>query len=227
MTDTRRNIKHQRRGADGKLLADTPSLKLLEAVNAAYQAIRQHRKDVPNAVIVLGASSPRTHGHFHANTWAKDKNGRQHEIALSGESLRRGAESTFATLMHEAVHAEAFATGVKDTSRMGRYHNARYKELGEAFGLVLSKDERNGWTITDLSKETLREYRKEITAIRQALKTYRFSLNEIETTPRQRRTQLLQTASGRTLRVPLTFLEGGGIFDEVTGERFEPVEDTK
>ena len=68
MTDTTQNIKKQRRGADGKLLANTPSLKLLEAVNDAYQAIRQHHKDVPNAVIVLGASSPRTHGHFLANS---------------------------------------------------------------------------------------------------------------------------------------------------------------
>lgn len=225
MTDTRDNIKSQRRGADGKLLANTPTLKLLEAVNDAYQAIRQHRKDVPNAVIVLGASSQTTHGHFHANTWSKDKTGRHHEIQLSGESLRRGAEAVFGTLMHEAVHAEAFVTGVQDTSRYGRYHNKRFKALGEAAGLVLIQDPRNGWSQTDLSKDTKREYRKEITAIRQALKTYRIGVESPESKPRGKRTQLLQTKSGRTLRVPLTFLEGGGILDEVTGERFEPVKD--
>lgn len=223
MVNTRENIKAQRRGADGKLLANTPSLKMLEAVNDAYQAIRQHDKDVPNAVIVLGASSKTTHGHFHADTWAKDKSGRQHEIQLSGESLRRGAEATFATLMHEAAHAKAYNTGVKDTSRNNVYHNRRFKEIGEGLGLVLTQDVRRGFTITDLSKETLAEYRKEITAIRQALKTYRFGPNELESKPRQRRTVTLQTKSGRTLRVPLTFLEGGGIFDEITGEKFLPV----
>ena len=147
--------------------------------------------------------------------------------ALSGESLRRGAESTFATLMHEAAHAKAYNTGVKDTSRNNVYHNSRFKEIGEGLGLVITQDIRRGWTITELSKETKRSYTKEITAIRQALKTYRFGAHEIATKPRQRRTQLLQTESGRTLRVPLTFLEGGGIFDENTGERFVPVEDAQ
>lgn len=225
MTDTRENIKAQRRGQDGKLLANTPSLKLLEAVNDAYQAIRQHDRDVPNAVIVLGASSKTANGHFHPEIWAKDKTGRQHEILLSGESLRRGAEATFATLMHEAAHAKAYSTGVKDTSRNNVYHNARFKELAEGLGLTVSQDIRRGWTITELSKEAKITYRKEITAIRQALKTYRFGAHEVETKPRQRRTQLLQTESGRTLRVPLTFLEGGGIFDETTGERFVPVKE--
>ena len=223
MTNTRENIKSQRRGSDGKLLANTPSLKLLEAVNDAYQAIRQHDKDVPNAVIVLGASSRTNHGHFLANSWAKDKTSRQHEIVLNGESLRRDAESVFATLMHEAAHAKAYNTDVIDTSRMGRYHNAKFKALGEGLGLVLNKDDRNGWTLTDLSKETKREYSKEITAIRQALKTYRFAPTELDRKPPTPRTQLIQTESGRTLRVPLNFLEGGGIFDATTGQEFLPV----
>jgi hypothetical protein len=198
---------------------------MLEAVNDAYQAIRQHRKDVPNAVIVLGASSKTTHGHFAPNSWAKDKSQRQHEIQLAGESLRRGAEAVFATLLHESVHAEAYETGVKDTSRGNVYHNTRFKELGEAAGLVLTKDSRNGWSQTELSKEALVTYRKEITAIRHALKTYRFGAFEMERRPRRARTQLLQTHSGRTLRVPLRFLEGGGIFDQVTGEEFLPVDE--
>jgi hypothetical protein len=223
MTNTRENIKRQRRGADGKLLANTPSLKLLEAVNDAYQAIRQHDKDVPNAVIVLGASDQKNWGHFAPESWSKDKTGRQHEIMLSGESLARGAEATFATLMHEAAHAKAHATGIKDTSRLGRYHNTRFKSIAEALGLTVSQDSRNGWSYTDASKEAKREYTKEITAIRSALKTYRVGFVK-ETRPRGKRTQLLQTASGRTLRVPMNILMAGGIFDEVTGEKFLPVE---
>ncbi len=229
MTDARptsQNIQKQRRGADGKVLANTPTLPLLTALNDAYQAIRIHEKDTPNAVIVVGASSSRVHGHFQANAWNETKGtGKLPEIMLSGESLRRGAEATLATLIHEATHAKAFATGVKDTSRMGRYHNAEFKKLGEAAGLVLLKDERNGWTITELSADGRKRYQKELTALRRALKAYRLGDFEPVRKPREKRTILLMTKSGRTLRVPLAFMEGGGIFDMVTGEPFEPVQE--
>jgi hypothetical protein len=197
-------------------------LKMVTAVNDAYQAIRQHNPGVPNAVIVVGASSTQNRGHFQANSWAGD-NGTQHEIVLNGESLRRSAADVFGTLLHEAVHAAMFEANVIGTSREGRYHNGRFKVYAEKMGLVAVKDTRIGIT-TSLSAEAAKLYSKEITAIRQALKTYRIGE---ATSPRARkkRTVLLRTASGRTLRVPNTFMEGGSIFDSVTGEIFEVVKD--
>lgn len=216
------NIRAQRRGANGRLLANTPMLKLVEAVNDAYQAIRQHNPGVPNAVIVVGASSLQNRGHFQANSWAGNVT---HEIVMNGESLRRSAEDVFGTLLHEAVHAAMFEANVVGTSREGRYHNGRFKTWAENFGLVAIKDARIGVT-TSLSPAAAKLYSKEITAIRQALKTYRIG-DPVATRTRKKRTVLLRTKSGRTLRVPNTFMEGGGIFDMNTGEPFELVEDAQ
>jgi hypothetical protein len=33
------------------------------------------------------------------------------------------------TLLHEAAHALADQRAIKDNSRQGRYHNARYRQL--------------------------------------------------------------------------------------------------
>jgi hypothetical protein len=116
-----------------------------------------------------------------------------------------------------------FEANVVGTSRGGRYHNGRFKVWADAMGLVTIKDSRIGVT-TSLSPLAAKLYSKEITAIRQALKTYRIG-DTTRTAPRKKRTVLLRTASGRTLRVPNTFMEGGSIFDSVTGEIFEVVKD--
>ena len=218
------NIHKQKRGADGKVLASTPTLPLLNALNDAYQAIRIYDKDVPDAVIVVGASSKKVHGHFQRDSWNKGTK-QLPEIMLSGESLRRGPEATLGTLIHEAMHAKAHTLGIQDTSRMGRYHNTRFKALGEEAGLVLTKDDRNGWSTTVLAAEGRKRYQKELTALRRVMKdVYRVGDFEPERKPREKRTTLLSTASGRTLRVPNAFLLAGGIFDEGTGEQFLPVE---
>lgn len=224
---TRRNIDRQRRGADGKVLGSSPTKKIIEALDECYKAIRAEHPELPTVVFVVGQSSNRAHGHFHANRWFEQKTGKyeQHEIMLSGQTLRRSAEDVFGTLLHEAAHTLAQQRDVQDTSRQGRFHNARFKALGEEVGLVVEKVVTIGWADTHLSDSTRRKYRPEITLLRRALKTHRIPEWEMERAPRKKRTIKLQTASGRTVTVPITFHEQGGIFDETTGEKFLPMED--
>jgi len=220
---TRRNIDRQRRGKDGKVIGASPTWRIVEAMNEGFKAIRAQHPEVPNASLVVGASSRRAHGHFHPNTWQLGEE-RIHEIMLSGETLRRSAEEVFGTLLHEAAHAMAAVRGIQDTSRQGRFHNTRFKLLAEEVGLVVTKVPGIGWSSTSISEAARKQYRAEITMLRRALKTYRVPTVESEPV-RKKRTIKLHTASGRTLTVPILFHEQGPIFDGATGELFEPKED--
>lgn len=70
---------------------------------------------------------------------------------------------------------------------------------------------------------TRKLYQRQITQLRRALKTYRVPWYEGEPPPKKKTTIKLQTASGRTLTVPILFHEQGDIWDAITGEVFEPV----
>ena len=70
-------------------------------------------------------------GHFAANRWTPGgaDSASIAELFVGGEG--QGAESVLATLLHVAAHGVADIRQVQDTSRQGRYHNARYKALAE------------------------------------------------------------------------------------------------
>lgn len=221
---TRRNIDKQRRGADGKVIAASPMKAIVEALNEGYQAIRAHNPEVPNAVLVVGTSSKTKHGHFSSDSWAlSDK--RVHEIMLSGESLQRDALDVFGTLLHEAAHALAHTRGIQDTSRQGRWHNAKFKALANEVGIVVEQHPSIGWSLTSVPPATRKLYQPEITKLRRALKTYRVPTYKADPKPRVKRTIKLKTASGRVLNVKIAEHEQGPIFDAVTGELFEEAED--
>lgn len=220
---TRRNIDKQIRGRDGKVIGASPTMKIVEAINECFKAIRAQHPDVPNLSLVVGTSSRRAHGHFHANTWQLGEE-RVHEIMLSGETLRRSAEDVFGVLLHEAAHSIAQVRGIQDTSRQGRFHNTRFKLLAEEVGIVVEKVPGIGWSETSVPSKTRKLYQRQITLLRRALKTYRVPRYEGEPPPPKKTTIKLQTASGRTLTVPILFHEQGAIFDAITGEAFEPVE---
>ena len=62
------------------------------------------------------------------------------EVFITSELLADGAADVFGVLLHEAAHAIAAARGAKDTSRQGRYHNARFKLIAEEVGLAGSAE---------------------------------------------------------------------------------------
>jgi hypothetical protein len=52
------------------------------------------------------------------------------------------------TLLHEAGHA--LAHGIKDTTRQGRWYNARFKALADEVEISVTKDPRIGWSPTPI-----------------------------------------------------------------------------
>jgi hypothetical protein len=160
----------------------TPSLAIIDALDSLAAQVRKNHPEVPtNIVFALASGNSRggaVHGHFAPKSW---KDG-AHEILLGGESLARGAEATFGTLIHELAHAAAHAQGIKDTSNAGRYHNKRFKEIAEGMGITLEQVPTIGWSKTTLSPETAATYKVGLDKLAKALVTYRVGYTEPTTT---------------------------------------------
>lgn len=155
---------------------------LVAALEATWSAIQLRHPDVPDVVVTLGAGSIGVPagalklGHFAAERWiaydTKDPASLA-ELFVGGEGLRRGAEPVLATLLHEAAHGVAHVRGIKDTSRQGRYHNTRFKLLGEELGLTITQAPTIGWSSTELAPGTAVEYVEEIEALASAIVAFR------------------------------------------------------
>jgi hypothetical protein len=81
------------------------------------------------------------------------------EVFIATETIAAGADAMFGVLLHEAVHSIAKARAIKDTSRQGRYHNARFRALAQEAGL--EPEPRNpviGFSPTTLSATAAHEY---------------------------------------------------------------------
>lgn len=157
----------------------TPTLDILSAVDVLIAKAREIHEGIPEVVVVLGASGynkrRQIHGHFSSKSWNPvDTEGTvRHEIMLSGESLERGAEATLGTLLHELAHSYAFANQINDTSNNGRYHNTKFKEIGNEFGLILGKSDTIGWSVTTLESGTADLYKDGLELLTNALTYYR------------------------------------------------------
>ncbi len=166
----------------------TATLEMLEALNAIVTKTRELHEGIPETVVVLGASGAtrqgQKHGHFAPRSWklrGDEKNSELYgEIFLAGESLERGAGGTLGTLLHELAHAYCHANDIKDTSNNHRYHNQKFKEVAESFGLEIEKAQTIGWSVTSVPESTIKTYRKEIDALEAAIKTHRLGAFDLK-----------------------------------------------
>ena len=116
--------------------------------------------ELPPSVISI-MSSPRTNGHFTTGrVWRAEMN-LMHEINISAEHLDRPIENIMATLQHEMVHYYCELNQISETSQYGRYHNKKFKSEAEARGLIITRADGIGWSVTQPSKgfvEVLKEH---------------------------------------------------------------------
>lgn len=165
------------------------TMKMLTAVNAVVDKARKRHEGIPETVVVLGASgvtrTGQKHGHYAPSSWGtrtdsdageagvvddavreRDLYG---EIFLAGESLSRGAVATVGTILHELVHAYCNANDIQDTSNGHRYHNAKFRDKAEEFGLSIEKADTIGWSVTTVPEGTQQAYAAEIAALEEAI----------------------------------------------------------
>ena len=165
---------------------------VVAAVEAVWAAIRARHPDVPPVVLTLGSGTLGTGrgrerlGHFAAGRWQPAATGdEQHETAaagragalaelfVAGEGLRLGAAELLVTLLHEAAHGIAHTRGIADTSRQGRYHNARYRLLALEVGLEVAEATKHGWAHTTLPAPTGETYAAELAQLAAGLLAWR------------------------------------------------------
>lgn len=157
------------------MAGDEWSSALVSVVEGVWRSVQRRHPDVPDVVVTLASGSEGVglvYGHFAQARWVRGEE-RVHELFLGGEGLERGPVATLGTLLHEAAHGVACTRGVKDTSRGGRYHNARFRALAEELGIAVSRDEVMGWTVTTVPEATVREYAAEVEALAGALDRFR------------------------------------------------------
>lgn len=155
--------------------SDTITGLLVSALERAWAAIRSHHADVPEVVLTVGSGSAGgelTLGHFAPNRWIRGEY-ELHELFVGGEGLQRGATDVLGTLLHEAAHGVAVVRDIKDTSRQGRWHNERFRGLGEELGLTLTHHPKLGWSLTAVPDGTRHRYRDELDKLAFALVAYR------------------------------------------------------
>ncbi len=103
--------------------------------------------------VITIQSTPNVYGHFTpGDSWNVMDAGKK-EINIGAGTLDRPIENVASTMLHEMVHYYCTVNSIKDTSRNGTYHNKNFKEQAEKRGLVIKKDSRYGWTVTEPSEE--------------------------------------------------------------------------
>lgn len=147
-------------GASQDLPTDVGS-RLVSGLEIAYDQIRVEHIEVPPAVIVISSSATK-YGHYAVGRWQLGQHGTEDarlmsEIMMGAEGLRREPRQVLATLIHEAAHGLAHARGIKDTSRDGKYHNKRFRDLAEELGLQVESDKTRGHTKTSLPENEFPE----------------------------------------------------------------------
>jgi hypothetical protein len=205
--------------------------QLVAALEDAWRAIASNHADLPPAAIILGQGSGRRGGalvlgHFAAERWQR-AGARQgsyvHEVLIGGEGLQRGAADVLATLLHEAAHAIATVREIADTSRQGRYHNARFKALAEELGLSVARHPAIGWSLTTLPAPTASRYESTIATLQRAITLHR----RAEPGPRAAGgTNLTPAACAcpRRIRVAPGTLAAGPILCTICSQHFAPVD---
>ena len=202
---------------------------LIGALEDAWAAIRARHPDVAPAVIITGSGSGSGRhmlrlGHYAASRWQPGADGDElDEIFIGGEGLARGAGPVLATLLHEAAHAVARARGIQDTSRQGRYHNQRFKRLGEELGLQIDKHPALGWSTTTLPASTARRYATTIRRLEHAITIYRRHELGAGARPGKSPAPPCVCACGRRIRVAPGVLALGPILCSLCEQPFEPL----
>lgn len=136
----------------------TRSQQLYNELYRAFEFFNERFADnkLPNVVITVQESGRRNAYGWFGNAFWKDRHTGDvvPEINLSAEYLSRGPRGILETLLHEMAHLwNATVDEVRDCPD-GRYHNKKFKNAAERFGLKVSRDGTRGWAYTALTEDS-------------------------------------------------------------------------
>lgn len=207
------------------------SAPLVAALETVWAAIRARHPELPAAVLVVGAGSGRAAGsggvklgHYAALRWHHGDD-QLPEVFIGGEGLARGPVGVLGTLLHEAAHALAHERGIKDTSRQGRWHNTRFKELASEVGVTVEKDPRIGWSPTTVPDATRAGYAPVLDQLGAALRLHRSAEAPEGGSTGKKTPPACVCECGRRIRVAPSVLAVGPIICGLCDTEFTPATD--
>ena len=131
-------------------------LENLKAVNTLYDFLNQafFESTLSKPVITIQHDHKgRALGWFTCwESWQASEN-TSPEINISANFLDREPIDTATTMLHEMCHQYAYDRKIQDCSRSGTYHNKRFKDIAERYGLIVDKVPTYGWARTTLSDD--------------------------------------------------------------------------
>jgi hypothetical protein len=161
------------------LATDTTGSAVVELLETVWDRIRENHPQLPAVVIVTGSGMVGSSkwGHFRRDGWATVEGatipGKLDEMFMAGETLAKGARQVLQTMLHEGAHTLAKVREVQDTSRQGRWHNAKFKSLAEEMGLehkAAAADKAIGFSCVTLTAETAERYADLLTELDAAIR---------------------------------------------------------
>lgn len=126
--------------------------KLFDSLNKHY-----YKNELPRPVIqYMNDPKGNRYGSISANkVWSNDDGTDTNYQLTIYANWKRPKQNIVATLLHEMAHLYALENNINDTSRRGRYHNANFRDIATAHGIMVTKVERLGWTETTPTAETV------------------------------------------------------------------------
>lgn len=136
------------------------------ALQAAFNAINRDFYDGELEKVIITVKEGKKKAAFGwietAKNW-KQNGVERHEINISADYIgERTVTQTITTLMHEMAHLYNLQNGIKDTTRSGIYHNAKFKATAEEHGLQVEQVDKIGWSLTTATKETQEWIKKNV-----------------------------------------------------------------
>jgi DNA-directed RNA polymerase subunit RPC12/RpoP len=106
-------------------------------------------------MITLAPNTPNGKSYGWCTTkkvWQGENEVSYHEVNICAEYIDRPFLDICETLLHEMVHLRNTQVGLQDCCRSGSYHNTKFKETAERFGLTVEKG-KSGWCNTSLAEK--------------------------------------------------------------------------
>lgn len=100
-----------------------------------------------------------TRGAKAKNGWSVKKGERYYQIYAFDECLFESDEEIYMRIMHQIVHILNMENDIKDTSRAMQYHNKKFKEVSEGFGLTTEYTASRGYDTVGITEEALEKIR--------------------------------------------------------------------
>lgn len=132
--------------------------KAIEELYRAFDFFNARFADgkLPKVIITIQEAGRRNaYGWFGESFW-KDDICEQGvcEINLSAEYMGRDPLYILETLLHEMAHLDNAMNNVRDCTS-GQYHNKKFKNTAEKYGLIVKRMGNKGWALTELGEEAI------------------------------------------------------------------------